>query len=262
MQSNGMQLTEKMLASLPPGLVIGISLDGDERASARHRLLPNGTSSHPKVAAALALLRENRERYSGMLAVIDLENEPVTTYRALRQHEPPSLDFLMPLTTRDSPLSDGAYGRWLARVFDAWYLDADSRAPIIRAFRLIIERLLGRDVRSSFIGPPPDVRSLVIQPDGSAELLDALRVVGNGAAKTGLSILDSSFEEIGRHPGYTQPEPCAECRACPVFNECGGGYYPHRFSSVNGYDNPSAYCADMLYLVNHIKEKLSAFASV
>jgi uncharacterized protein len=261
-QSNGMRLTEEMLASLPPELSIGISLDGDERASSRHRLLPNGKSSHPKVAAALALLRENRERYAGILAVIDIENEPVATYHALRQHEPPSIDFLMPLMTRDSPLSGGEHGRWLARVFDAWYLDTDPRAPVIRTFRIIIERLLGRDVRSGFIGPPPDMRSLVVQSDGSAELLDALRVVGDGAAKTGLSILDSSLSEIARHPGYTQPEPCAECQSCRLFEVCGGGYYPQRFSSKNGYDNPSVYCADMVILIDHIKEKLAALASV
>lgn len=266
MQTNGSQLTENMLARLPAGLRIGVSFDGDERATALHRLLPSGKSSHQSVLKALEVLRQDPGRYGGILSVVDLRNDPVAIYQTVREQEPPSCDFLLPLATHDKPPlrhsrdeGDG-YGRWLADLFDVWYLDTDPRAPVIRIFRLIVERLIGRDVRSGFIGPPPEDRSLVIEPDGSAELLDALRVVGNGAARTGLNILTSSLDEIAAHPGYEQPEPCSDCRACSVFPVCGGGYYPHRFAAANGYGNPSVYCADLLYLINHIRRRLEELA--
>jgi uncharacterized protein len=264
MQTNGTRLTEDVLVQLPAGMRIGISLDGDRDANDRHRVRPSGGSSYDDALAALAVLRRHRRQYGGILAVIDLRNDPVSTYQAIREQEPAVCDFLFPLATHDSPPSPrgspGGYGPWLARVFDSWYLDADPRAPVIRKFRLIVQRLLGQDERSGFIGPPPLERSVVIQPDGSAELLDALRVTGNGRAQTGLNILTSSLGEIAAHPGYVQPEPCAQCRACPVFGVCGGGYYPERFSAVNGYDNPSVYCADMLFLINHIRGRLEELA--
>jgi uncharacterized protein len=261
MQTNAVTLTTETLDSLPAELMFGVSLDGDEQATGRHRLRRNGLSSHSDTLWGLSTLRRHPGRYGGVLAVIDLLNDPRGTYEALREQEPPMCDLLLPLTTRDTPPADlGAYGRWLAEVFDVWYLDTDPRAPIIRQFHLIIDRLLGRDARAGFIGPAPLERSLVIQPDGSAELLDALRVVGNGAAVTGLNILTSELNEIAAHPGYVQPDPCRTCRECPVFDVCGGGYYPHRFSTVNGYDNPSVYCDDMLYLINHIRGKLESLS--
>jgi uncharacterized protein len=261
MQTNAVGLTQGMFDSLPSELIIGVSLDGDEQATSRHRLRPNGMSSHSDVLWGLSVLRRHPDRFGGILAVMDPRNDPRVAYEALREQEPYMCDFLFPLATRDNPPADlGVYGRWLADVFDIWHLDTDPRAPIIRLFHLIVDRLLSRDARSGFIGPPPPERSLVIQPDGSAELLDALRVVGNGAAVTGLSILTFTLKEIGEHPGYTQPDPCRACENCPVFDVCGGGYYPHRFSTVNGYDNPSVYCEDLVFLIGHIRGKLESLS--
>lgn len=269
MQSNGSLLTEKVLEELPAGLTVGISFDGDRQATTRHRLRANGDSSHDSTVRALSLLQSRQERYGGILSVIDVANNPVATYHAIRDQSPPMVDFLLPLATHVTPpaYQDDAgatYGRWLAAVFDAWYLDRDSRAPAIRLFTIIVDRLLGRDHRFGFIGPPPVTQSLVIQSDGSAELLDALRITDSGRAVTGLSVLSSTLDEINNHPGYQQPEPCDACRECAVFTTCGGGYYPHRFSAKNGYDNPSVYCDDLMYLINHIAvrlEELSASVS-
>jgi uncharacterized protein len=33
---------------------------------------------------------------------------------------------------------------------------------------------------------------------------------------------------------------------------CGGGYYPHRYSTANGFSNPSVYCPDLMKLIGHI----------
>jgi uncharacterized protein len=256
MQTNGKQLTEEMLSLLPPNIRIGVSFDGDAQSTGRHRLLPSGKSSHQSTLQALEILRTHPENFGGVLAVVDLLNDPIATYVAIREQSPRACDFLLPLATHDNPPPPGEYGRWLADMFDAWYLDEDPRAPIIRLFRIIIQRLQGTDIRCGFIGPESHEWSIVIQPDGSVELLDAMRVVGDGAAATGLNILTSSLGEISAHPGYTQPEPCETCKECPVFDVCGGGYYPNRFSSKNGYNNPSVYCADMLHLIQHIHRRL------
>jgi uncharacterized protein len=49
---------------------------------------------------------------------------------------------------------------------------------------------------------------------------------------------------------------CAQCRGCPVRAVCGGGYLPHRYSSRNGFDNPSVYCRDLMKLIVHIQARV------
>jgi uncharacterized protein len=40
-------------------------------------------------------------------------------------------------------------------------------------------------------------------------------------------------------------------------NACGGGYLPHRFSKVNGYDNPSVYCDDLYAMFENMQSGLA-----
>ena len=42
-----------------------------------------------------------------------------------------------------------------------------------------------------------------------------------------------------------------------VVEACGGGYLPHRFSKLNGFDNPSVYCADLYATLDYIQSKLT-----
>jgi uncharacterized protein len=37
---------------------------------------------------------------------------------------------------------------------------------------------------------------------------------------------------------------------------CGGGLYPHRYRSGEGFRNPSVYCADMKRLIGHVRKRL------
>ena len=65
------------------------------------------------------------------------------------------------------------------------------------------------------------------------------------------------------HPGIQarQQGPaglCQTCQECPVVTSCGGGLYPHRYRSGNGFANPSVYCADLLKLISHISSRLPA----
>jgi uncharacterized protein len=257
MQTNATLLTEDLLRQFSRyPLGFGVSIDGDDAAN-RKRLFPALRESAAETRRGLELLRrpEFRHMYGGLLAVIDPSNDPETVYRALRAEEPAHMDFLFPLATWDNPPQPGT-GEWLARVFDAWYLD--KGAPDIRLFHILMSRILGRDVRAGFIGRPPDEKSVVIQPDGSAEGLDALRVIGGTEVfSTGMNIRTHSVDEILAHPLFTPPGPCAECRMCPLFYECGGGYYPNRWKSDgHGYDHVSVYCDDLMVLIRHIRMRL------
>jgi len=39
---------------------------------------------------------------------------------------------------------------------------------------------------------------------------------------------------------------------------CGGGYLPHRYSSKNGYDNPSVYCDDLYSMFDYMQSMLQS----
>jgi uncharacterized protein len=51
---------------------------------------------------------------------------------------------------------------------------------------------------------------------------------------------------------------CGTCQACPVVSVCGGGYLPHRYSSLNGFANPSVYCRDLMKLIIHVRGRVLA----
>ena len=37
---------------------------------------------------------------------------------------------------------------------------------------------------------------------------------------------------------------------------CGGGLYPHRYRAGSGFRHPSVYCADLLRLITHVRDRV------
>jgi uncharacterized protein len=46
------------------------------------------------------------------------------------------------------------------------------------------------------------------------------------------------------------------CKKCSLVSICGGGYYPHRYSEKNGFNNPSVYCTALTNLITHIQGRI------
>lgn len=254
MQTNAALLTPRRLGILKEaGIRLGISYDGDMS----RRPYRGGRSSQARISEALQLVRDQyREIYGGLLTAVDPVLDPVETYEKIAAFRPPSMDLLLPLATHDSPPPPGC-GEWLVKLFTYWHDLPAEDAPDIRLFRVITERLLGRDRRAGFIGPPPEETSVVFQPDGSAELADALTVVGNGAAKTGMNIRDHSLEQIAAHPGYVQPPMCSTCADCRLAQVCGGGFWVTRCKG-GSFGFPSVYCEDLMLLIDAVRAALEA----
>jgi uncharacterized protein len=266
LQTNGVLLTAAVVDALrAAGVRVGISLDGDRAANDRYRRFRDGRSSYPQVVRALALLRDSPDVFAGILAVVDLANDPVATYESLLAYAPPAMDFLLPhgnwtQPPPNRPADDTApYGDWLVSVFDRWY-DAPLRETRIRLFEEIIEGLLGGASRTESIGLSP-AGVVVIDVDGSLEQVDALRTAYPGARSTGLNVFEHSFDAALTNVGIrarqggvdTLPEAC---RSCPVHRVCGGGYYPHRYSAERGFQNPSVYSPDLRRLIEHVDRRV------
>jgi uncharacterized protein len=265
LQTNGTLLSDAWLDLFERyEVAVGISLDGPPLANDRHRLTHAGRSSSASAVRGIELLRSRPHLFAGLLAVVDLANDPVEVHDYLAAFEPPVIDFGLPHATHDDPphRSDPRvpeYGLWMSRVYDAW-LDRPEYQHSVRMLEDIVA--LSSGVRGSVetlgLAPPT---SVVIESDGSIEAVDTLRSVEEGATWLGLDVLRHSFDEALSHPRLLHrqhgKEALAEqCRACPLVDVCGGGYLPHRFSEAQGYRNPSVYCADLEYLIRHVQGSL------
>ncbi|MFD0269036.1 radical SAM/SPASM protein FxsB, inactivated metallohydrolase extension form [Streptomyces sp. NPDC127106] len=276
--TNGVRLDESFLDLFAEyGVKVGVSLDGDRTANDRHRRFANGRSSHPLVARALGLLRQDRHRhlYQGLLCTVDLANDPVAVLDALASFEPPRIDLLLPHATWDvppprpfrsggaeDPLADGAfgddaYGRWLLRAFDHW--EARGRPVPVRLFDSLLSTLRGGPALTESLGlAPADL--VVVETDGTLEQADSLKTAYEGAAATGFDVRVHRFDEVAAHPGIRARQLGlaglgTQCRRCPVVRSCGGGLYAHRFRSGSGFTNPSVYCADLRTLVAGVEAR-------
>ncbi|MFI1563877.1 FxsB family cyclophane-forming radical SAM/SPASM peptide maturase [Streptomyces sp. NPDC020490] len=265
LQTNGTLLSEAWLDLFERyEVVVGVSLDGPPRANDRHRLTHAGRSSAACAVRGIELLRSRTHLFAGLLAVVDLANDPAEVHDYLAAFEPPVIDFGLPHATHDDPppRADAGvpeYGLWLSRVYDAWLARPEHRHSV-RMLEDIVA--LSSGVRGSVetlgLAPPT---SVVIESDGSIEAVDTLRSVEEGASWLGLDVRRHSFDDALSHAKLLHrqhgTEALAEqCRACPLVDVCGGGYLPHRFSAAQGYRNPSVYCADLEYVIRHVQSSL------
>jgi uncharacterized protein len=262
--TNGVMLDERFCDFFAEhDIKVGISLDGDKAANDLHRRYADGRSSHAKVIKAIALLNLPRYRrlYAGLLCTIDVRNDPIAVYDALTALDPPRIDFLLPHATWDEPplRPDGAetpYADWLGAVFERW--DAQGRPVPVRFFDSVLRTLRGQSSLTESLGlAPADL--VVIDTDGTIEQADSLKTAFDGAAATGFDIFRHDLDTAARHPGMIDRQHgleglCAQCRACPVVQSCGGGLYAHRYRTGNGFDNPSVFCPDLLSIVTRIQE--------
>ena len=266
--TNGVLLNERFCALFAEHQVkVGISIDGDRAANDRHRRYSDGRSSYDQVIRAIGLLGSSRFRdlYAGLLCTIDVANDPLAVYESLMDLRPPRIDFLLPHATWDHPparsaATDAEYARWLIAIFDRWL--ADGCPSRIRTFDSILSTLRGGHSYTEALGLDP-AGLVVIETDGRYEQVDSLKAAFDGAPETGTDVFGHSLDTVAAHPGIQARQQgaaglCQTCQQCPVLASCGGGLYPHRYRTANGFDNPSVYCTDLLALISHISSRLPA----
>lgn len=269
MQTNAVTLDEAKLAELAREHVrIGVSVDGAPESHDRHRTFRNGRGSYEAVNRALRLLGTPRFRpsFAGLLCTVDPSADPIATYTELLRHSPPAIDFLLPHANWATPPPRepghaAPHGDWLVKIFDRWY-EAPRRETGIRLFEEIMSLVLGGSSRSEQVGLSP-VAVAVIESDGSIEQVDSLKSAYAGACRTGLTVLDDSFDAALEHPGIAARQIglaalSDTCRECPIHAVCGGGHYAHRYRPGDGFRNPTVYCADMQVLIRHVHRRMAA----
>ena len=267
-QTNGTLLTSEILAVLlDHDISVGISLDGAQADNDLHRRYADGRGSHRQTINGLTLLRNDpfRRLFAGLLCTVDLAADPIATFEALAEHQPPIIEFLLPHGNwtsrppgREPDPASTPYADWLMAVFDHWY---DNPVTRIRFFEEIIHLCLGGHSRSEAIGVSP-AAMIVVNTDGSLEQVDTLRSAYAGAVSTGMNVFSHSFEAALAHPAIVARQIgtaalSETCGRCALQRICGGGYYPHRYQSGSGFRNPSVYCPDLIRLITHVRERLA-----
>jgi uncharacterized protein len=268
-QTNGVGLDDSYLQLFRElDVQVGVSLDGAPEAHDRHRRFRSGRGSYQAVAAGLDRLRQAnfRHLFSGLLCTIDLCNDPIATYKALSEFDPPRIDFLLPHGTWAAPppgrmpgAPDTPYADWLIAIFDHWY---PSPVTPVRVFEEIMHLLLGGDSQTEMLGLSP-AKTVVIETDGAIEVADNLKVAYHGAAATQLHVARNRLDEALILPSVAARQLglralSRPCRSCRIHQICGGGLYAHRYRHGTGFFNPSVYCPDLLRLIDHIRQAMQA----
>lgn len=254
------------------GIRIGISIDGTKEVNDRYRVDHQGKGTHDRTVKGLKVIQnyiaETNQKISiGSILVANADSDPIETYEhfkslGLRSIKPVLPDFTyddLPENFDPNDPNHTPFGDWLITVFDKWLHESDPK-PQVSLFKEIIELLLGSEQGTDSVGND-EVDVLVIETDGGIETVDALKVCGDGFTKEGLNVLEHELDKamdthLAQMYFMSKKRLCKQCQVCPVSEICGGGFIPHRYSSKNGFDNPSIYCNDLLKLVAHIQHKV------
>lgn len=261
LQTNGTLLTQELFTYLDNlNISIGISLDGTEKASRNRIYRNNNKCAYPEIIRGINILQNNNIAVN-ILSVINIEEEPIQIYQHLKLNNIASVDFLFPDTIYNESVNC-EIGEWLIKLFDLWYNDEDINKPMIRYFDTIVGLFMGVERGYEVLGRKIN-STISIKPNGNIELVDNLKICGNGFTHTGLNIFDNSFDDISSNEimkkyyySHQDSVLCKKCQECLIRNICGGGNLAHRYSPVNGFDNPSTYCKDIHLLVSHIQHRL------
>jgi uncharacterized protein len=265
MQTNGTLLDESIMQFFfDHSFRVGLSLDGTRAHNDRHRLYRNGDSSYDKAVRAIQLLTscsDWRKVFGGILVVIDVDNRPGDVLDAIVGLGVHSANLLLPDGHYEAPppkVCSGTpvYGRWLCEFFDLWC----QKYPELEIpyFDQIIALMLGGISTAEEIGAQ-SVDLIVVETNGDIEAVDTLKIVGRRATSLGMNVASHTFDDALRHPAiYSRMSGfhalSKTCRECRHLQACGGGYIPHRYSSENGFVNPSIYCEDLKHLFLHIEQ--------
>ena len=262
LQTNGVLLDAEWVDLLSAHQVgIGVSCDGPETWHDLERRDFAGRGSYKKVRAALELLAATRGVDWAVLTVVNPSAPPRSVLTHFADLGVRQVDFLWPEYNHEAapPWPPGTMARYFCELFDYWYNDLPA-PPKIRWFESAMLLLLGGRSDCDVLGPNP-ITDIMVESDGTWEPLDTLRICGDGMTRTGLDVRTCDVEAIWDVPLYqiglrNQELLPKQCQTCGYRQVCGGGYLPHRYRRDTGFANPSIYCADLLAVLSHIRQRI------
>ena len=241
-----------------------ISIDGPKHIHDLKRIDLKGKGSHDRVVRGLKLLQNNGFKNIPALIVADPSSSP----EELLEHLVSDLgisnfDVLIPNYNHDDKIEGKIpiIAEYYKKLFDVWLNKYDVQGVRVRCLESFIASVLGKEPTLSGVGPTSPLSTVVIEPNGSLEPHDVLRISGNSQVETGLNILDDEIFHILDHPVWSEAYKASiqlpkACVGCDYSDVCGGGYVIHRFSEENRYENRSIYCEDLKEIYAHVWQEV------
>jgi uncharacterized protein len=273
-QTNGVLITQLVLDVCAAFEVsLSVSLDGPAAVHDKQRVDRRGRASHAGVIEGLSRLQHHARAealFSGVLAVVDPTSDPNDIYSYFKMIGTPSIDFLYRDGNRSvlpygkASAETAEYGRWMSVILDRYVTDAHP--PRVRLLDDIIKLILGGASVKEGIGLT-DFGIVVVDTDGSFTKNDTLKSTPLGDRFDGVwTVHREELAEIVCSPEFLayhalQRPSSNICQACADLGVCGGGMLAHRFDSMNGYDNPSVFCADQKLLIQRARRYLAVHLS-
>jgi uncharacterized protein len=271
-QTNGTLLTNRRLDILADArATVSVSLDGPPPINDSRRVGFDHEGTFEPTLQGIRRLQRHRvaERlFSGTLSVVEPSTDPSVVYWFLRGLGVPGMSFLLPdgnhsrLPSGKTSFDSHDAGEWLAGLFDVYMSDPD---PVpIRVLDDLVKLLLGGSATKEGMGQDMNA-ILIIDTDGTVTKNDTLKSAFDGADRfdESWSVHSHSLQDVARTAAFReyveQQQPSAnQCLRCPELSVCGGGMPLYRWSDEQGFDNPSVYCADHLFLISHVRRYLDA----
>ena len=271
-QTNGILLNDRRLDILADaGATVSVSLDGPAKLNDSRRVgFDRGGTFEATLDGIRRLQRHPAaERlFSGTLSVVEPSTDPGEVYWFLRGLGVPGMSFLLPdgnhsrLPPGKAGFDSHEAGAWLAGLFDVYMGDPD---PVpIRVLDDLVKLLLGGSATKEGMGPALNA-ILIIDTDGTVTKNDTLKSTSDGADRYNepWSVHSHALQEIARTAAFREhvemQQPTAgQCLRCPELSVCGGGMPLYRWSDERGFDNPSVYCTDHLFLISRVRRYLDA----
>lgn len=257
--TNGVLIDDRWLDCFETHRIsVAISIDGPAHIHDLHRKTFQGKGTHEAVERAVRRLVARDIRVS-VLAVCNPAYPPREYVDFFADCGITHYDIMIPDATVDE--KPAAIAAFYKDLFELW-LNANRGRPAvnIRIITDMVAALLGNNSPTEGVGYNP-VELCTVMTDGSVEPHDVLRIAGNGVTRTTFNVFDHALDEVRNEPRWRAARDAsinlaAKCRSCEFMNACGGGYLPHRFSKVNGYDNPSVYCNDLYAMYENMQTVL------
>jgi len=263
LQTNGTLITRDICDVLcAHDVSVGISLDGGAEPNSK-RVTLKGEPTLAIVSDKIALLKTHAGHlFRGILSVVDFEVDPIDTLAFLCAYEPPELDLLYPLLTHDQVGENrkamaAKFGRWMATAMQYWIAHPRFAEIKVRIFEDALQSTISQRPKTDWFGPR-GIGYLFVETDGSYDLLDQLKVIGekssnyrnlhrsvhNSSIKETIYMARALLESAG---GDVLPTDCIGCKWSTV---CAGSHLATRHSFRDGFNNRSVYCEGIMDLLN------------
>lgn len=267
-QTNAMLINDKWIEVLHKHNVsIGISIDGPAEYHDKYRVDKKGNGTHKIVEQKIRELKASPLIDDvGVLTVINPEFDAKIIYRYfVDELSIKKIDFLpMDCNYDIKPSFDiSKMAQFWRTLFTEWVMDANPEIKIrfidsiINLFKGGHSTIYGVNMMSEDSTPLISIASngaLSPSDEFSSTDLTLMRTT-NVENSTLREFFDDRVFKIINHAFYNSPK---ECKKCCWEKVCNGGGIVNRYSSINGFDNPSIYCSALKQLYTLIASTLLA----